>query len=167
MKDRAIKGYMTGGGQNLLINSNNVSWRHVINSWKNEIKNFSYGSKNDLSSVGHYTQIVWGETFNIGCSSKYCKKFYLYACQYYPGGNIANQLGIPYHIAIDGRQSCNRCKKGLICARSPQDIKGKLIEKCALLCTNQLSNCQDIKRKNACKYFEKDCALSCNNECRS
>lgn len=56
-----------------------------------ENKNFTYGSKyNDLTNVGHYTQLVWSATHKVGCGFAQCRRPYIgkpyfsYVCNYCP-----------------------------------------------------------------------------------
>lgn len=60
--------------------------------WFAERQNFTYGSpNNELSVVGHYTQMVWAATHKVGCGLARCMKggprnkpFYNYVCNYCP-----------------------------------------------------------------------------------
>ena len=63
----------------------------AIKSWFLERDNFTYGgTNNNLHVVGHYTQMVWATTHEVGCGLSYCrlqdteKTFYNYVCNYCP-----------------------------------------------------------------------------------
>ena len=68
-------------------------------SWLGEKKDFMYAEigdkKNNFSKIGHYTQMVWNETTQIGIaySKSMSGKVYVVA-RYYPAGNIISQY--PY-----------------------------------------------------------------------
>lgn len=80
------------------------NWRRRIFAWFNEGQNYDTGFSR---ATGHYTQLVWSETFLVGCGYSfyydpargYTKN---YVCNYGPSGNV---LGYePYQL---GEPSCN------------------------------------------------------------
>nr|CAD7269408.1 unnamed protein product [Timema shepardi] len=64
-----------------------------INAWFNEVHQFGFYTTGFTPATGHYSQLVWGDSYLIGCgysfyydqSKGYTK---LYVCNYGPGGNI-------------------------------------------------------------------------------
>lgn len=46
------------------------------------------------SDVGHYSQIVWRETKEVGCAVDSAKGLDVLVCRYFPAGNVAGQA--PY-----------------------------------------------------------------------
>lgn len=68
-------------------------------SWLGEKKDYTYAKigdrKNNFSKIGHYTQMVWNETTQVGIaySKSISGKIYVVA-RYYPAGNIISQF--PY-----------------------------------------------------------------------
>ena len=68
-------------------------------SWFSEIKDFKYAKigdrKNIFSEVGHYTQMVWNQTTQVGIAYSKSKSGKVYVvARYYPAGNIIGQF--PY-----------------------------------------------------------------------
>ena len=68
-------------------------------SWLNEKKDFKYAKigdrKNNFSKVGHYTQMVWIQTTQVGIAYSKSKSGKVYVvARYYPAGNIIGQF--PY-----------------------------------------------------------------------
>nr|P35787.1 RecName: Full=Venom allergen 5; AltName: Full=Allergen Ves vi V; AltName: Full=Antigen 5; Short=Ag5; AltName: Full=Cysteine-rich venom protein; Short=CRVP; AltName: Allergen=Ves vi 5 [Vespula vidua] len=70
----------------------------LVKMWENEVKDFNPNiewSKNNLKKTGHYTQMVWAKTKEIGCGSvKYVKdEWYTHylVCNYGPSGNFRNE----------------------------------------------------------------------------
>ncbi|KAL3280249.1 hypothetical protein HHI36_017744 [Cryptolaemus montrouzieri] len=88
-------------GQNLYIHmstgdSPGADWDSAIQSWFDEHKLYKYGPT-FTPGTGHYTQVVWANTDNVGCGYTYFikegkfKYQKLYVCNYGPGGNIIGQ----------------------------------------------------------------------------
>jgi len=67
----------------------------AVKLWENEKKNYkgqAIGSGS--ANSGHYTQLVWKNTKQVGCGKALCKDNLIVVCNYDPPGNIAGQL--PY-----------------------------------------------------------------------
>lgn len=82
-------------GQNIFIASHKVPWKFAIETWWLEKDDFIYGKMNNLTLVGHYTQMVWATTHEVGCGIAKCyhhgnykyskaKLYYNYVCNYCP-----------------------------------------------------------------------------------
>jgi pathogenesis-related protein 1 len=86
-------------GENLFMTSSNRNHEAVIDaaeSWGSEKKNYAGQAltKANVSAVGHYTQMVWSITSEIGCAKVACNNQLIVICHYSP---IGNQLGAkPY-----------------------------------------------------------------------
>ncbi|MEE9310537.1 MAG: CAP domain-containing protein [Cocleimonas sp.] len=78
-------------GENLFISSAPTTINHAVTAWANE-KNFYNHPQNKCQpgkQCGHYTQIVWKGTTDVGCAMKSCSNgSQIYVCSYFPGGNI-------------------------------------------------------------------------------
>ena len=63
--------------------------------------------------IGHYTQFVWGQTYQIGCgiliSEQESYKFHYLVCNYYPPGNV---LDAPVYLQ---GEPCSACPEGTVC----------------------------------------------------
>uniref|UniRef100_A0A3Q2Q0W7 Cysteine rich secretory protein 2 n=1 Tax=Fundulus heteroclitus TaxID=8078 RepID=A0A3Q2Q0W7_FUNHE len=109
----------SGCGENLYMASWKNSWSNAIQSWYNEVKDFRYGVGSvNGGVVGHYTQVVWHNSNQIGCAMAYCPNSqykYFYVCHYCPPGNY--QLARPY-------------KSGPSCSDCPGACDNKLCSKC-------------------------------------
>ncbi|RJE74223.1 pathogenesis-related family 1 protein [Reichenbachiella sp. MSK19-1] len=65
----------------------------AIDAWGNEKANYNY-SKNtcDANKVcGHYTQIVWKNTTEVGCAKVICNGNVTWVCNYNPPGNFVGE----------------------------------------------------------------------------
>lgn len=72
----------------------------AIETWWLEKNAFKYGEKNNLTLVGHYTQLVWAASHELGCGLSEChqetfdkngtvnprqkRTFFNYVCNYCP-----------------------------------------------------------------------------------
>lgn len=66
----------------------------VIGSWGSEKKYYSYITNTCAAGkvCGHYTQIVWKNTTEIGCGKAVCPdNSQIWICNYKPAGNIIGQ----------------------------------------------------------------------------
>ena len=73
--------------------SNTPIVNKLIDQWGAEKQYFVYGTYPDVATsgqkVGHYTQMVWGDTKQVGCGISNSNDGWVYlVCQYYPAGNM-------------------------------------------------------------------------------
>lgn len=65
-------------------------------SWYNELKDYSYASPGFSPQVGHFTQMVWKGTTEVGCAvlnvkgSQWLETYVV--CDYQPPGNVVGQF---------------------------------------------------------------------------
>jgi len=88
-------------GENLYSSSGASSGRRVVDAWESEAACYKYSKFPDTcttsascSSCGHYTQLVWRNTVNLGCGLAKCGDAEVWVCQYDPPGNFVGQF--PY-----------------------------------------------------------------------
>lgn len=89
-------------GQNLFMSSSKgitpdctENWTTAVQVWYDEVKNFNNSHISPFqftSNTGHYSQVVWANTYTVGCgftafsgSDGWYNKYYV--CNYGPGGN--------------------------------------------------------------------------------
>ena len=66
--------------------------KHVTDSWGNEIKDYDYTSNSCSGVCGHYTQVVWKDTKEVGCAMSVCgDKSQIWVCSYAPAGNVVGK----------------------------------------------------------------------------
>ncbi|XP_063424475.1 cysteine-rich venom protein kaouthin-2-like isoform X1 [Mytilus trossulus] len=138
-----------GLGQNLFWGSGKYTWSAAIQSWYDEINDFTFNGQNVFSKIGHYTQIVWADSIKLGCGYAQCNsaRTHFYVCNYGPAGNIGD-TSKPY-------------KQGTPCQDCPGNCVNKLCD-CDKVCLNggtlDLSACTC-----SCKsgYSGPDCSLNC------
>ncbi len=74
--------------------SQNISSSKPVKDWYDEIKFYDY-NKNTCKRgemCGHYTQVVWKKTKEVGCAAYSCDdKSQVWVCKYYPAGNYVGK----------------------------------------------------------------------------
>jgi len=69
----------------------------MVGLWRAEKKNFRLGifpnnsSTGRLDDVGHYTQIVWRQSRQVGCAIAHSETDDFLVCRYAEGGNVMGQ----------------------------------------------------------------------------
>nr|XP_009936504.1 PREDICTED: cysteine-rich venom protein pseudechetoxin-like [Opisthocomus hoazin] len=141
-------------GENLFMSSAPFPWSDVTQAWYNEEKDFIYGTgaKRPGAVIGHYTQVVWHSSGQIGCATAYCpnsKYKHFYVCQYCPAGNLLSSIKTPY-------------KKGEPCGDCPNACENRL---CTNPCKHQdfFGNCRNLKMLFSCNHslVKEKCPATC------
>jgi pathogenesis-related protein 1 len=75
-------------GENLFETSGaRASPSQVIDAWAGESRNYDYKSNRCRGVCGHYTQIVWRDTKEVGCGVARGGGREVWVCNYDPPGN--------------------------------------------------------------------------------
>ncbi|KAH6692451.1 PRY1 protein [Plectosphaerella plurivora] len=82
-------------GENLAIGYQNVT--QAIEAWGDERDEYNFDDQGFSTATGHFTQMVWKATTDVGCARKFCavdgreyEGWYL-ICHYWPPGNVEDQ----------------------------------------------------------------------------
>jgi uncharacterized protein YkwD len=87
-----------GYGENLAWASYELSVSGVVKMWYDEEALYDYANPGFTSGAGHFTQIIWKETTEIGCAhvtgcgSDSSLKANTWVCGYNPPGNYLRQF---------------------------------------------------------------------------
>lgn len=88
----------TQTGENIAMwTAGRASLTHLVSLWGEERKHFIHAPfphvsrTGNWSDVGHYTQIVWRNTREVGCALATGGGRDYLVCQYYPQGNITGE----------------------------------------------------------------------------
>ncbi|KAF2665575.1 PR-1-like protein [Microthyrium microscopicum] len=96
----------SGYGENLFMISNSESdpdygslTSSAYNAWISEMSNYDFNNPegSSLQQTGHFTQLVWKATTDIGCAWARCAGTgglaynHMFVCEYSPAGNVAGE----------------------------------------------------------------------------
>lgn len=78
-------------GENLAIGYPNAT--ASVEAWGDEREEYDFGDAEFSKETGHFTQLVWRDTTDVGCGRKLCgeRGWYL-VCEYSPRGNVEGQF---------------------------------------------------------------------------
>ncbi len=84
-------------GENIFASSGSATGQQAVTSWAAEAANYNYANNSCSGGIcGHYTQIVWRTSVEVGCALGDCPGLQFRStivCDYGPGGNSG---GKPY-----------------------------------------------------------------------
>ncbi len=61
----------------------------AVDAWGNEVKYYDLATGKCKGGVcGHYTQLVWHNTTDVGCGRASCGNAEVWVCNYLPAGNF-------------------------------------------------------------------------------
>jgi pathogenesis-related protein 1 len=79
-------------GENLFeVIGATASSAEVVNTWAGESRNYDYSSNRCRGVCGHYTQLVWSDTREVGCAVARGGGREVWVCNYDPPGNWAGR----------------------------------------------------------------------------
>ena len=73
-----------------------VTPEQVVDYWGGEVQWYDYTTNSCNAPTGkycgHYTQVVWASTTEVGCAMAVCPdSAQIWTCQYRPAGNVVGQ----------------------------------------------------------------------------
>lgn len=117
-------------GENLAANFENSTL--AIDAWAHEEKKYDYSKRKFSTSTGHFTQLVWKNTTDVGCAVIDCNNnanggvqgAYL-VCEYSPAGNVQGQF--KWNVGKPGITKDGTLGFGSAAARSSGTCRGSLV----------------------------------------
>lgn len=79
-----------GTGENIAMGTN-LGAGQAVALWFSEKAAYNYNAPGFSGNTGHFTQIVWKGTTQIGCGVAACPTGQFYVCRYMAPGNVAGQ----------------------------------------------------------------------------
>jgi len=94
LRDRSCSFEHSGGayGENLAAGTTGtLDPATVVKMWYDEVADYRFPDGGFSMKTGHFTQVVWRGTTQIGCGRSQCKGLDIFVCEYSPAGNWEGQ----------------------------------------------------------------------------
>ncbi|HWU88348.1 MAG TPA: CAP domain-containing protein, partial [Kofleriaceae bacterium] len=91
LRDQGCKFGHSGGryGENLAAGtSGTLDGQSVTGMWYDEVKQYAFPDGGFSMQTGHFTQVVWRESTQLGCAVSTCRGMDIWVCEYDPPGNV-------------------------------------------------------------------------------
>jgi len=92
-------------GENLAWGTS-LSAKGAVDLWYSEISKYNFAAPVWSNEVGHFTQVVWRNTTQIGCAAASCAGQTYWVCRYAPPGNF--NVNTPGQLAQNVPEPCER-----------------------------------------------------------
>jgi hypothetical protein len=91
-------------GENLAWGTNQTP-QGAVDLWYSEINKYNFAAPSYSNAVGHFTQLIWKNSTQVGCGMSVCQGMNYYVCRYLPSGNWnVDQPGV---LATNVPAPCN------------------------------------------------------------
>lgn len=109
-------------GENLALGY--ASARAAVEAWGDEGEAYNYENPGFSEKTGHFSQLVWKDTTDVGCGRRLCgeRGWYL-ACEYWPPGNVIGAFGGEVDGAVNGGER----GRGKVCWRAGWGVVGGVV----------------------------------------
>ena len=78
-------------GENLALGYGTTG---AVDGWYDEISSYDYSNPGFSEATGHFTQVVWAGSSQVGCGIKYCGDVWgdYIVCSYEAAGNVIGEF---------------------------------------------------------------------------
>jgi pathogenesis-related protein 1 len=66
--------------------------RSAVAAWYEEIDEHNFSAPELGDQTGHFTQVIWRSTKQLGCGMATCRGSHFWVCRYSPPGNVGGQF---------------------------------------------------------------------------
>ncbi len=94
LRDKGCMFGHSGGsyGENLAAGTTGtLDAEAVVKMWYDEVAQYKFPDGGFSMQTGHFTQVVWRGTTQVGCGRSHCKDMDIWVCEYSPAGNWEGQ----------------------------------------------------------------------------
>jgi len=94
LRDKGCAFGHSGGsyGENLAAGTTGtLGADEVVGMWYDEVAHYKFPDGGFSMATGHFTQVVWRGTRQVGCGQSHCKDMDIFVCEYDPPGNWEGQ----------------------------------------------------------------------------
>ncbi|XP_030621351.1 Golgi-associated plant pathogenesis-related protein 1, partial [Chanos chanos] len=95
LSTKALQHSNTNNGENLYYawssDTKNLTGKEAVDSWYSEIKDYDFSNPRFQSNTGHFTQVVWKATTEVGVGLATDGNTVFVVGQYSPAGNMTNE----------------------------------------------------------------------------
>jgi pathogenesis-related protein 1 len=91
VKNRAAHNSKSPYGENILVTGLGSTPSTVVAEWASEVQDYTYHSNACKGDCGHYTQLVWRSTREVGCAMAHNSQREIWVCSYDPPGNFSGE----------------------------------------------------------------------------
>nr|XP_046235027.1 glioma pathogenesis-related protein 1 [Scatophagus argus] len=106
----------------------------AIKKWVDEKEAYNYKDNTCTAVCGHYTQVVWAQSYKVGCAVELCpngvkktsfaaEKGVIFVCNYAPGGNVNGMR--PYKAEGVACSGCEGTCVDKLCRSQERDSREK------------------------------------------
>jgi hypothetical protein len=81
-------------GENIYGTTGTANAQQAVALWAAEVEDYDYATNSCSGVCGHYTQLVWDTTLEVGCATATCSGLTyrnVIVCNYGPGGNTGRR----------------------------------------------------------------------------